>query len=144
MATQYPHWTGRRDKEGLPICMFDIAHFGKDTLASWEKSRTAAGWVYPQPGESQAQKADMWQLASVFQDSLIRFVLPLCSMMTDRPKPSVPITSCTGVVDASSLGLKQGWSLRFFAQEISWLLSTCYPETIERIFVGGPKTILAV
>lgn len=115
--------------------MFDVAHLDKDTLACWGNRRKATSWVYSPPGEAQAPKPDMWQLASVFQDTLIRFILPLCSMMRDRPSPLIPITSCTAVVDASSLGLKQGWNLRFFAQEISWLLSTCYPETIERIFV---------
>ncbi|KAJ5134358.1 hypothetical protein N7448_000619 [Penicillium atrosanguineum] len=131
----YPHWTGRRDKEGLPICMFDIAHFDKENLACWDKTRKTASWAYSQSGKAQAPKADMWQLASVLQDTLIRFIFPLCSVMQDRPRPLVPITSCIGIVDGSSLGLKLGWSLRFFAQEISWLLSTCYPETITRIFV---------
>ena len=78
----------------------------------------------------------MLQLASVFHESLIRFIFPLCSMMMDRADPSVPVTSSTYIVDASNMGIKQGWSLRTFAQEISWLLATCYPETIERIFVG--------
>lgn len=62
-------------------------------------------------------------------------------MMNDRPGPLVPVTSCTGILDGSSLGLKLSWSLRFFAQEISWLLSTCYPETIERIFVSDPWSL---
>ncbi|KAJ5794022.1 hypothetical protein N7457_000621 [Penicillium paradoxum] len=35
-----------------------------------------------------------------------------------------------------SFGLFFHSILRFFAQEISWLLSTCYPETIQRVFVG--------
>ncbi|KAJ5624354.1 hypothetical protein N7510_000663 [Penicillium lagena] len=75
----------------------------------------------------------MVQLASVYHDSLTRLVLPLCSMMTDRPNPLAPITSSIYLVDASGLGLKQGWNLRCFAQNISWLLSTCYPETIHRV-----------
>lgn len=79
----------------------------------------------------------MLQLASVYFDIFARLVFPLCSMMTDRPNPSVAITSSIYLVDASDLGLKQGWSLRYFAQSISWLLSTCYPETIQRVFVSS-------
>ncbi|KAJ5286374.1 hypothetical protein N7524_001680 [Penicillium chrysogenum] len=91
--------------------------------------------IYSKSGNGEPPKPDMLQLASVYYDHLVRFVIPLCSMMTDRPNPSVPATNSIYVVDASSLGIKQAWGLRSFAQEISWLLSTCYPETIERIFV---------
>lgn len=78
----------------------------------------------------------MLQMASVFHDSLVRFVLPLCTMMTDRSNASTPVSSSIYLVDASELGLKQGWNLKTFAQEISWLLSTCYPETILKVFVS--------
>ncbi|KAJ5227901.1 hypothetical protein N7489_008609 [Penicillium chrysogenum] len=131
----YPHWSGRRDKKGLPICMFDVEHLDRDTVALWETSRKNSCWIYSKSGNGEPPKPDMLQLASVYYDHLVRFVIPLCSMMTDRPNPSVPVTNSIYVVDASSLGIKQAWGLRSFAQEISWLLSTCYPETIERIFV---------
>ncbi|KAJ6001571.1 hypothetical protein N7499_002526 [Penicillium canescens] len=139
----YPHWTGRRCKNGVPICMFDLAYLDKDGLASWEKSRQSPGWKYSPSEEHQPPTPDMIQSASIFHDSLTRFVLPLCSMMKDRPNSSVPITNFVYLVDASNLGLKQGWSVRFFAQEISWLLSTCYPETIQRIFVCNAPSYFA-
>lgn len=78
----------------------------------------------------------MLQMASVFHDSFTRLVFPLCSAATDRPSPARAVTHSIYLVDASSLGLKQGWHLRSFAQNISWLLSTCYPETIKHVFVG--------
>ncbi|OQE38504.1 hypothetical protein PENCOP_c008G01428 [Penicillium coprophilum] len=131
----YPHWTGRRDKKGLPICMLDLERLDKDALARWDTTRKSNRWVYSQSGKIEAPNPDMLQLASVYHDNLIRFILPLCSMMTDRPNPSLPVTNSIYVVDASNLSLKQAWKLRFFAQEISWLLSTCYPETIQRVFV---------
>ncbi|KAJ5815980.1 hypothetical protein N7447_008213 [Penicillium robsamsonii] len=131
----YPHWTGRRDKKGLPICMLDVGHLDKDALARWETTRKRSRWIYSQLATVEPPSPDMLQLASVYYDSLARFILPLCSMMTDRPNPSVPVTNAIFVVDASNLGLKQAWGLRFFAQEISWLLSTCYPETIQRVLV---------
>jgi hypothetical protein len=115
--------------------MFDLAKLDKAGLASWETTRISAGW-----SDAGSGKPDMLQMASVFHDGFVRFVLPLCTMMTDRPNPSTAITSSVYLVDASSLGLKQGWSLKTFAQEISWLLSTCYPETITRVFVGAFRT----
>ncbi|KAJ5379550.1 hypothetical protein N7509_012669 [Penicillium cosmopolitanum] len=73
----------------------------------------------------------------------IRFVLPLCTIMTDRSNSSTPVSSSIYLVDASGLGLKQGWNLKSFAQEISWLLSTCYPETILKVFVCNAPSYFA-
>ncbi|CAG7974310.1 unnamed protein product [Penicillium salamii] len=106
----------------------------KDALAHWEKTRTFAQWKYSQ-ADTNPPNPDMRQLASVYIDSMIRFVIPLCSMMADRPEPSNPITSSLYLVDATDFGLKRAWGIRTFAQEISWLLNTCYPETVEKIFV---------
>ncbi|CCC14506.1 hypothetical protein SMACR_09385 [Sordaria macrospora] len=36
---QYPHWSGRRDKRGLPICIFDIASLDTVTTTSYGKDR---------------------------------------------------------------------------------------------------------
>lgn len=116
--------------------MFDVDYLDRDAVARWETTRKNSRWIYSQSGKDEPPNPDMLQLATVYHDNLIRFILPLCSMMTDRPNPSVPVTNSICVVDGTNLGLKQAWGLRFFAQEISWLLSTCYPETIERIFVG--------
>ncbi|BCR85398.1 CRAL-TRIO domain-containing protein [Aspergillus chevalieri] len=55
--------------------------------------------------------------------------------MTDRPDPSVPVTNSVYLVEASVISLKQAWDLKDFAQDVSWILATCYPETIDRIFV---------
>ncbi|KAJ5116915.1 hypothetical protein N7456_001263 [Penicillium angulare] len=134
----YPHWTGRRDKQGLPICMFDVGRLDKPALTLWEDTRNRKGW-----SDSTKEKPSMLQIASVFHDGLIRFVLPLCTMMTDRPNPSTAITSSTYLADASGLGLKQGWSLKTFAQEISWLLATCYPETISKVLVCNAPSYFA-
>ncbi|KAB8222338.1 CRAL-TRIO domain-containing protein [Aspergillus novoparasiticus] len=76
----------------------------------------------------------MAQRATVFHNSLTRFVLPLCSAMDDRPNPSMPVSNAVYIVDASVVSVKQAWNLKDFTQEVSWILMTCYPETIERIF----------
>lgn len=77
----------------------------------------------------------MLQLAAAYVDSVSRFVIPLCSMMPDRPEKSTPITSSLYLVDATNMGLKQAWSAKNLIQDISWLLSTCFPESIDKVLV---------
>ncbi|KAK4164714.1 CRAL-TRIO domain-containing protein [Cladorrhinum sp. PSN259] len=115
--SMYPHWSGRRDKRGLPVCIFDIAHLDADALASYGKQRATVDGTTRQ--------------AIVFHDYLTRFVLPLCSAM----KPGEPVTSAVYLVDIGSFTLKQAWSVRGYAQDISKLLATCYPEVIDRVYV---------
>jgi hypothetical protein len=79
------------------------------------------------------------QRACVVHDNLVRFVLPLCSAMTDRPNPTVPVTSALYIADISELGLRQGWDLRSYAQDITKLLALCYPELLDRVFVSRPS-----
>lgn len=116
--------------------MFDLSHLDQAALNRWDETRRSSGWTYSESEGQPPAKPDMLQLAAVFHDSLTRFILPLCSMMPDRPNPEGAVTHSIYLVDASSLGWKQSWSLRLFAQDISYLLSTCYPETIQRIFVS--------
>jgi hypothetical protein len=65
-------------------------------------------------------------------------------MAQDRPDELSPIDSAVYLVDVSKISLKQAWSLRSYAQDISQLLATCYPEVIDRVYVStpaGPFTI---
>lgn len=77
--------------------------------------------------------------AIVALDYLTRFVLPLCSTIDDRPDAANPVTSAVYLVDVGSLTLKQGWSLRSYAQDVSKLLATCYPEVVDRVYVSAPN-----
>ncbi|OOO09020.1 cellular retinaldehyde-binding/triple function domain protein [Aspergillus oryzae] len=129
----YPHWTGRRDKRGLPILMVDMAHYDQAAMAQWKKTRDMS--CCTDPTVTSTAGPNMAQRATVFHDSLTRFVLPLCSAMDDRPNPLTPVSNAVYIVDASVVSVKQAWNLKDFAQEVSWILMTCYPETIERIFV---------
>ncbi|KAF7162403.1 hypothetical protein CNMCM6106_009377 [Aspergillus hiratsukae] len=122
----YPHWTGRRDNRGLPIVMIETAHLDQKAIAHWRQTRELSG---------HSNSPDMAQRALVHFDYLTRFVFPLCSAMRDRPQPSEPVTKAVYLVDGSSICLRQAWNLRDFAQDSSWMLATCYPETIDRIFV---------
>ncbi|GAB1196225.1 hypothetical protein APSETT444_005493 [Aspergillus pseudonomiae] len=76
----------------------------------------------------------MAQRAMVFHDTLARFILPLCSAMSDWPNLSTPVSNAIYLVDASVVSVKQAWNPKDSAQEVCWILMTCYPEIIERIF----------
>lgn len=69
-------------------------------------------------------------------DYLTRFVLPMCSGLHGRPNSASPVTSAVYLVDVGTLTLKQGWGLRSYAQDVSKLLATCYPEVVERVYVS--------
>ena len=116
-CAQYPHWTGRRDKRGLPICFFDISYLDAHRMKGYSRS------------------ADEVRRALAVHDTLTRFVLPLCSMAGT----TTPVSSCLYIVDISAFGLKQAWSLRKYTQDISKLLATSYPEVIDRVWVRAPS-----
>lgn len=104
--------------------MIDTAHLDNAAINHWRETRALP------------DGPDMAQRACVFHDTLTRFVLPLCTAMRDRPDNENPVTHSVYLVDVSSISLKQAWDLKDFAQDISWILATCYPETIKYIFVG--------
>ncbi|GIK00963.1 hypothetical protein Aspvir_004993 [Aspergillus viridinutans] len=63
--------------------------------------------------------------------------------MRDRPLPLEPVTKAICLVDTSSIYLHQVWNLRDLAQDISGMVATCYPETIDRILVCNPPLYFA-
>lgn len=66
--------------------------------------------------------------------NLLNFVLPLCSSL-ERPRPEVPVTNSTNIVDISGVSLRQFWNLKAHMQDASVLATAHYPETLDRIFV---------
>ncbi|PLB44299.1 CRAL/TRIO domain-containing protein [Aspergillus steynii IBT 23096] len=132
----YPQWTGRLDKRGLPIFFVATSNIKPSMLGF---SGFNYGYVPSSDSDSdppstepnqQHQRIDVLQLGSVMFDSYTRFVFPLCSVAAQKQ-----VTSAVILVDAATLTLKQGFDLRNFAKEATWLLSTCYPETVDKIFV---------
>ena len=73
-------------------------------------------------------------------ENMTRFVLPLCTALTDREHPRTPITQNNNIVDISGVGLKQFWNLRTHMQDASTLATAHYPETLDRIFVRPPSS----
>lgn len=68
-------------------------------------------------------------------DYLTRFVLPLCSSMTDRPDADKPVSKAVYLADTTTLTLRQTWNIRGWVQSITGLLATCYPEVVDKIYV---------
>ncbi|KAI0441569.1 CRAL/TRIO domain protein [Xylaria telfairii] len=115
----YPHWSGHRTKHGLPICTLDAANLDGPHFAKYHNYT---------PSQVTCR-------AITSLDYLTRFVLPLCSTMTDRPDPDQPVSRGLYIVDITYISLRQAWNLRGYAQSITGLLATCYPEVVDKIYV---------
>ncbi|KAI1170778.1 CRAL/TRIO domain protein [Nemania sp. FL0916] len=115
----YPHWSGHRTKKGLPICTLDIANLDGPNFASYHTYTSS----------------QITCRAITSLDYLTRFVLPLCSAISDRPNPRKPVSSAVYLADITNLTLRQTWSLRGYVQSITGLLATCYPEVVDKIYV---------
>ncbi|KAJ4290190.1 hypothetical protein N0V90_010405 [Kalmusia sp. IMI 367209] len=118
----YPHWTGRFSKRGLPVLFFDVAHLDGDTLAK-----------YNAPNQGREEGVGTKHMLAV-HDFLTRFVLPLADKIKGDTADG-PVINCLYLVDASSLGFKQAWGVKKYAQETSRILATSYPEVLSRVFV---------
>lgn len=76
------------------------------------------------------------QRALIYHDYVTRFVFPLCSRLTRKSdKKSQKTMHCIYLVNIASLTLKQVWDMRNYAQDVSRLLATNYPEVVDRIYV---------
>lgn len=74
--------------------------------------------------------------ALLYHDSFVRFTLPLCNQTYKKlAGPKAYVLSCIYLVDASSLTLCHGWSIKEYAQDLSKLLAENYPEVVESIYV---------
>ena len=103
-------------------------------MAAYEKSAKETHSKAQTDGKTPAKLLRLFAL----YENLIRFVMPLCTALTDRDHPRTPITQSNNIVDISGVGLKQFWNLRNHMQDASTLATAHYPETLDRIFVSGP------
>lgn len=83
-----------------------------------------------------AVSTEMLRAFAVF-DGLTRFVMPLCSAVTDRPDPDKVVTKTLMIADISGLGMRQLWNLKGYLQDFSRLLALNYPEILDRVLVGS-------
>ncbi|GAB7357013.1 hypothetical protein MBLNU459_g7841t1 [Dothideomycetes sp. NU459] len=127
----YPQWTGRRDRRGIPLYLFEVAHLNTKAVSAYESSTSSKN-------QSVTSKVPvkMMRLFALYEN-LCNFVLPLCSQIPDRPYPETPVSQSSNIVDISNVGLKQFWNLKNHMQDASQLATAHYPETLDRIFIIG-------
>lgn len=104
--------------------MFDVGQLTSENMAKYNASQTPTARS---------------QHTVVFHDYMTRFVLPLCASMSDCQARSPCVVSSVYLVNAASFGLRQAWSLKGYAQEVSQLLAICYPEMVDRCYVSTLK-----
>ncbi|KAF8272637.1 CRAL-TRIO domain-containing protein [Lactarius quietus] len=133
----YPRWTGRRDKNGIPVYVFRLASL----TGPLQKELNAI------PEERRYQRiVALWEFMS-------SFTLPLCSALphsplipsspdaststfsSSLPTSPPPITATTSIIDLSGVSLGMMWSLRQHLQQASELATAHYPETLHSIAV---------
>ncbi|KAL3420018.1 CRAL/TRIO domain-containing protein [Phlyctema vagabunda] len=129
----YPQWTGRRDRRGIPVYVFEVKHLNSKTMSAYEKSAVKTKTQAKNDGKTSPKLMRLFAL----YENLTRFVMPLCTAMGDREWAKTPITQSNNIVDISGVGLKQFWNLRTHMQDASTLATAHYPETLDRIFIIG-------
>lgn len=108
-----------------------MKHLNAKTMAAYEKSAKETKTKAETDSKTPAKTLRLFAL----YENLTRFVMPLCTALTDRDNPETPITQSNNIVDISGVGLKQFWNLRSHMQDASTLATAHYPETLDRIFV---------
>ncbi|KAI1461833.1 CRAL/TRIO domain-containing protein [Annulohypoxylon moriforme] len=129
----YPRFTGRRDKRGIPIYVFQIRHLDSHAVSKYEKSTET---TYSRAKTDGKTPPKLLRLFALYEN-LTRFVQPLSTECTDRPHPDTPITLSTNIVDISHVSLRMFWNLKAHMQAASQLATAHYPETLDRIFIIG-------
>ncbi|CAK7203164.1 hypothetical protein SEUCBS139899_005894 [Sporothrix eucalyptigena] len=133
----YPQWTGRRDKRGIPLYLFEIRHLDSKTISAYEKTANNTYSKAPPSSASDKTPAKLLRLFALYEN-LTRFAQPLCTEMPDRDYAvTTPITLSTNIVDVSGVSLRQFWNLKGHMQAASTLATAHYPETLDRIFIIG-------
>ncbi|MCJ1426343.1 hypothetical protein MMC29_004246 [Sticta canariensis] len=125
----YPQWTGRRDKRGLPVYLYEVSKLNSKRMVAYASATSKSSVNGPAPTKT-------LRLFALYEN-LTRFVTPLCSAVPGRPNPETPVDQSNHIVDISRVGLKQFWNLRSHMQDASTLATAHYPETLDRIFIIG-------
>ncbi|KAI1332392.1 CRAL-TRIO domain-containing protein [Xylariaceae sp. FL0255] len=127
----YPRYTGRRDRRGIPIYVFQIRHLDSKLVSDYEKSST-----YSKAKTDGKTHPKFLRLFALYEN-LTRHVQPLTTECPDRPNTDVPITLSTNIVDIGNVSLRQFWNLKGHMQAASQLATAHYPEILDRIFIVG-------
>ncbi|CAH0054864.1 unnamed protein product [Clonostachys solani] len=130
----YPQWTGRRDRRGIPLYVFQVKNLDHKTVSEYEKH--GANNTFSEAKTDGKTPPNLLRLFALYEN-LTRFAMPLCTELKDREHAEAPITMSTNIVDISGVGLKQFWNLKNHMQAASQLATAHYPETLDRIFIIG-------
>lgn len=110
----YPRWNGRRDHLGRPVYIYRLAslvHHSKELMSVPEERR--------------------YQRIISLTEYLVRFVLPLCSDLTEDKS----VDCVTTIIDLEGISVTSLWTLKSHLQQSISLTSGNYPETINTICV---------
>lgn len=110
----YPRWNGRRDHLGRPVYIYRLAslvHHSKELMSVPEERR--------------------YQRIISLTEYLVRFVLPLCSDLTEDKS----VDCVTTIIDLEGISITSLWTLKSHLQQSISLTSGNYPETINTICV---------
>ncbi|KAG5999367.1 hypothetical protein E4U43_002105, partial [Claviceps pusilla] len=130
----YPQWTGRRDRRGTPVFVFDVKHLDSKTISEYE--RQGAKSTFSDAKTDGRTPPGLLRLFALYEN-LTRFTQPFCTQLVDRDHAEVPITMSVNIVDITGVGLKQFWNLKSHMQAASQLATAHYPETLDTIFIIG-------
>ncbi|KAG6041337.1 hypothetical protein E4U41_004867 [Claviceps citrina] len=131
----YPQWTGRQDRRGNPLFVFDVKQLDSKTVSEYE--RQGAKSTFSDATTDGKTPPGLLRLFALYEN-LTRFTQPLCTqLVADREHPEVPVTMSNNIVDITGVGLKQFWNLKGHMQAASQLATAHYPETLDRIFIIG-------
>ncbi|RPB26219.1 CRAL/TRIO domain-containing protein [Terfezia boudieri ATCC MYA-4762] len=134
----HPQWTGRRDRDGMPLFVYTISHVSGTNLTEY----TAA-------------KNKLQRLAMLYE-TVTQFVIPVANAVHVRarnhaapaPKPTTEtaptadpekklesVSSITIITDIGNVGLWTFWNLKGHMQESAKIASDRYPETLHRQYI---------
>jgi len=113
MQSLFPRWTGRRDKMGYPLCVYQPAKVSSALLSkiSYLSLEEREGRI------------------SAVQESLLLAINPLMSTLPSGSYPT-PVDGTSNIIDMDGLSFYQAWNLRALLQETSTLSNANYPETM--------------
>ncbi|TFK52692.1 CRAL/TRIO domain-containing protein [Heliocybe sulcata] len=115
----YPRWTGRRDKQGVPVYVYRLAALSGPVLKELQ--------AVPQERRRQRITA-LWEF-------MTRFTTPLCTALPHPGNPPTPIVAVTSIIDFADCSVGTLWSLRSHLQQASTMATANYPETLHSVAV---------
>ncbi|RKF77898.1 SEC14 cytosolic factor [Golovinomyces cichoracearum] len=136
----YPQWTGRCDRRGIPVYVYEVKQLDSQAMAAYNEMSKK---FQPKSPTDSKLCSKFIRLCALYE-SMVKFTMPMCSLNPDRMFPHTPVTQCCNLVDVSGVGLKQFWNLRRHMLDASTLATAHYPETLDCIIIIGTPAFFPV